>query len=208
MKISVVVDSPDSWFVEHGKRLCEILRKDHDVEFCTSLDKRKGDIAFLLSCGQIVTAKQLELHKSNIVIHAGDLPKEKGWSPMAWRILSGENEVILTLFEAAERVDSGKIYMKDKIVFRGDELLPELRERLTEKILAMAVKYVQLYPMIGLEQEGEDTFYRLRTPQDSELDINKSINEQFNLMRIADNESYPLFFWKDNIKYVLKIDKA
>lgn len=207
MKISVVVDSPDSWFVKYGKVLCKMLKKNHDVVFCPTLDKG-GDIAFLLSCRKIVTAEKLKLHKSNIVIHAGDLPKEKGWSPMAWRILNGRNDIILSLFEAVEKVDSGKIYMKDKIVFRGDELLPEIREKLAKKILAMAIKYVESYPMEGIEQKGEGSYYRRRTPEDSELDVYKSIADQFNLMRIADNENYPLFFWKNNIKYILKIDKA
>ena len=207
MKISVVVDSPDSWFVKHGKRLCELLSAEHEAVFCTTVD-REGDIAFFLSCRHIISADKLKLHRSNIVIHAGDLPKEKGWSPMAWRILRGSNEIILSLFEAVSKVDSGKIYMKDKIVFRGDELLPELRERMTEKIVEMAFKYVNMYPMEGFDQEGEESYYQRRTPQDSELDIHKSIYEQFNLMRIADNEEYPLFFWKNNQKYILKIFKA
>lgn len=207
MIISIIVDSPDSWIVEYGKKLCRILEKEHDVEFCTSLDKREGDIAFLLSCRNIVTGEKLKLHKSNIVIHAGDLPKEKGWSPMAWRILQGNNEIIVSLFEAVERVDSGKIYMKEKIVFSGHELLTELREKLAGKIIDMAVEYVKEYPMLGVEQEGEESFYRLRTPEDSELNIDKTISEQFNLMRIADNESYPLFFWKDNVKYIVKVFK-
>lgn len=208
MKISIIVDSPDCWIVEHGKRLCRILEKEHDVQFCTSLDKREGDIAFLLSCRNIVNAEKLKLHKSNIVIHAGDLPREKGWSPMAWRILQGENQIIISLFEAVEKVDSGKIYIKDKLEFNGDELLPELREKLAEKILDMAVNYVKAYPMPGVEQDGEESFYRLRTPEDSELNLNRTVDEQFNLMRIVDNESYPMFFWKNNTKYIVKVFKA
>ncbi|CUH94418.1 hypothetical protein P22_0484 [Propionispora sp. 2/2-37] len=208
MRISVIVDSPDSWFIEYGRKLCQRLKGEHEVEFCSSLDQREGDIAFLLSCENIYTAEQLTLHKSNIVIHAGDLPKEKGWSPMTWRILQGINEVVLSLFEANTKVDSGKVYMKDKVVFNGDELLTELREKLADKILEMAVKYVSSYPMVGMAQEGEEGFYRRRTPSDSELDINKSIAEQFNLMRIVDNERYPLFFRINNQKYILKIAKA
>lgn len=208
MRISIIVDSPDSWFVEYGKRLCRMLKDEHEVEFCSSLGQREGDIAFLLSCENIYTAEQLTLHKSNIVIHAGDLPKEKGWSPMTWRILQGNNEVVLSLFEANTKVDSGKIYMKDTIVFNGNELLPELREKLADKILEMAVQYVKLYPIVGMDQKGEESFYRRRTPADSQLDINKSIAEQFNLMRIVDNERYPLFFRIHNQKYILKIAKA
>ena len=59
--------------------------------------------------------------------------------------------------------------------------------------------------MKGESQRGEETFYKKRTPKDSELDINKTIKEQFNLLRIVDNEKYPAFFKFKNKIYTLKI---
>lgn len=47
---------------------------------------------------------------------------------------------------------------------------------------------------------GKESFYPKRSPKDSELDINKSLNEQFNLLRIASNEDFPAFFYKDGKK--------
>ncbi|WP_252365672.1 hypothetical protein [Campylobacter jejuni] len=52
---------------------------------------------------------------------------------------------------------------------------------------------------------GKESFYPKRSPKDSELDINKSLNEQFNLLRIASNEDFPAFFYKDGKKFILKI---
>ena len=43
-------------------------------------------------------------------------------------------------------------------------------------------------------QEGKSSFFSRRKPEDSKLDVNKTIKEQFDLMRIADNERYPCFF--------------
>lgn len=51
---------------------------------------------------------------------------------------------------------------------------------------------------------GKESFYPKRSPKDSELDINKSLNEQFNLLRIASNEDFPAFFYKDGKKFILK----
>ena len=69
-------------------------------------------------------------------------------------------------------------------------------------------KYILSYPNIkGKEQQGKSTFYKRRTPKDSELNINKSIDEQFNLLRIVDNHNYPAYFIKNNVKYILKIEK-
>ncbi len=53
-------------------------------------------------------------------------------------------------------------------------------------------------------QEGERIYYPRRTPHDSELDINKTIAEQWNLIRACDNEAYPSFFIINGNKYTLK----
>ena len=57
------------------------------------------------------------------------------------------------------------------------------------------------------KQSGSDTFYAKRNPKDSMIDIDKSIKEQFNLLRIVNNEEYPAFFEIDGNKYLLKIEE-
>ena len=53
-------------------------------------------------------------------------------------------------------------------------------------------------------QKGEETFYKKRGKSDSELDNNKTIKDNFNLLRVVDNEKYPAFFCLINVKYTLK----
>jgi methionyl-tRNA formyltransferase len=48
----------------------------------------------------------------------------------------------------------------------------------------------------------------MRNASDSEININKSIKSQFNLLRICDNEKYPAFFKYKNCKFILKIFKG
>ena len=60
----------------------------------------------------------------------------------------------------------------------------------------------------AITQNGDETIYQKRTPKDSELDINKSLYEQFNLLRVVDNESYPAFFTINGHKFFLKIKKS
>ena len=40
---------------------------------------------FLLSCSKKL--KNLKAYDHNIVIHANDLPRGKGWSPLTWQVL-------------------------------------------------------------------------------------------------------------------------
>ena len=73
----------------------------------------------------------------------------------------------------------------------------------------MCLEFIDNYEQYKnpLKQQGDETFYKKRTAKDSKLDINKTINEQFNLLRIVDNENYPAFFYKDGKKYILKIEE-
>jgi methionyl-tRNA formyltransferase len=56
-------------------------------------------------------------------------------------------------------------------------------------------------------QSGESSFYPKRSPADSMIDINKTIIEQFNLLRIVDNERYPAYFDWLGKRYYLRIEK-
>jgi len=169
-----------------------------------------GDMCFILSCSQLLSDNVLKLNKHNLVVHASDLPAGKGWSPLSWNILEGNNEITVTLFEAEKKVDNGFIYIQDKIKFRGDELLNELHSELGKSTINLCTKFIEQYPHIlqcAQSQSGKESFYPKRTSNDSQLDPNKSLGEQFNLLRIVDNERYPAFFdWK-GCRYYLKIEK-
>lgn len=210
MIISIVTDNLNSWIVPYAERLVKELESfGHEVVF---LDKHEevvtGDCAFFLGCEKLVKKDILLKNKYNLVAHESFLPQGKGWSPLTWQILEGKNEIPVTLFEAEERVDSGDIYFQEVIKFVGSELIDELREQQGNKTIELAIKFVQAFPnIVGKKQTGEETFYPKRSPKDSELDINKTIAEQFNLLRVVDNKRYPAFFKYRGHKYILKIEK-
>lgn len=208
MIINLLCDNNKSWIIPYVNSIRErLLKLNYRVFFINSYEQIvEGELLFLLSCEKIMPQKYLGLNKHNLVIHESDLPKGKGWSPITWQILEGKNEITITLFEASTDVDSGKIYMKETIILNGSETLPKIKHQqgiFTEKLV---LDFVKRYPNIkGIEQVGEESFYRKRTSEDSELDINKTIDDQFNLLRVVDNERYPAFFYKNNKKYVIKI---
>ena len=76
--------------------------------------------------------------------------------------------------------------------------------------MRLCKQFVEQYPSIldqSCKQDGESTFYSKRTPSDSKLDPNKTIAEQFNLLRIVDNKSYPAYFDLNGTRYILKVEK-
>lgn len=210
MIITILIDNINSWFLPFGKKLQkELQRKTHTVFFVT--DKReikKGDVCFILSCSKIIEEKYLKLNKNNIVIHASDLPEGKGFSPLQWQVLEGSNEIILTLFEAVKEIDAGPYYIKHKLFLENTDLLYEMREKMGNLIINMCIEYIDKGENLKpIKQSGKESFYRKRKRKDDEIDINKTIKEQFNHFRIADNERFPLYFKYLGEKYILKIYK-
>lgn len=208
MRVAILT-TPNQWFIQYAKQLNQTIvnsklffqHKDIDESY---------DIVFILSYHSIIETKYLKKNRHNIVIHASDLPRGKGWSPMFWQILEDKKDIIFSMFEASDGVDSGSIYMKKTLFLNGYELNNELREKQALFTMQMCLEFLKNYSKYKKpsEQLGRESFYKKRTSADSLLDINKSINEQFNLLRIVDNDEYPAFFYKNGKKYLLKIEEA
>lgn len=209
MLVQLLIDNPDSWIVPYATSLKDILTEMgyRVLVFSKHRDVQEGDVLILLSCERIFSS--LSLNKYNLVIHESALPQGKGWSPLTWQVLEGKDEIPVTLFEATDSVDSGRIYGQLFIQLDGTELNSELKHKQGLATIDLIVDFFKKYPnIIGKEQEGKETFYPKRTVKDSELILYKTIEEQFNLLRVVDNERYPAFFIKNGVKYILKIYKA
>jgi methionyl-tRNA formyltransferase len=211
MKITILTDNRESWIIPYVDMIIGILsNSEASVKHVYNIkDVEESDVLFLLSCEKIITQKQLDICKNNIVIHPSRLPKGRGWSPLAWQILENKNWIPISLFEATSNVDSGNVYMVDYIELQGTELNEEIKHLQGMKTVDMAAAYIYNWPMIGRPQEdSESTYYKKRGLDSSELDINKSIEENFNLLRVADNNRYPAFFYKNSRKYIIKVYEA
>ena len=208
MKVAILT-SPNQWFVPYAQKLQE---KIIDTKLFFDHEEMDGqyDIVFILSYHKIIEQKYLDNNGHNVVIHASALPQGKGWAPMFWQILEGKNEIPFSMFEASSGVDDGDIYMQKTLTLEGCELNNELREKQADFTIEMCNEFLDNYEVhkFPTKQQGKESFYEKRTADDSEIDINKTFSEQFNLLRIVDNENYPAFFYKHDKKYIIKIEEA
>ena len=121
-------------------------------------------------------------------------------------MLEGRNEIPVVLFDAQEELDAGPIYLHDTLILDGTELLSEIRHKQGMKTVEMALKYLSHWPELKpIEQSGKATFYVRRRHEDDKLDVNKTIAENFDHLRIVDNEKYPAWFECRGRKYMVKI---
>lgn len=210
MNITILTDNPKSWYVFYVKELITSLSVIHNVKHIFHKSEiTNGDIMFLLSCENILNSKYFKFHKNNIVIHPSKLPLGKGWSPLAWQVLENKNSIPFTLFEINNELDAGEIYIVKYLNLKGHELNDEIKDLQGKLFNHMVLEFVNTYnKMESVKQLGNETFYSKRTKLDSELNVDLSIKEQFNLLRIVDNERYPAHFFLNDKKYIIKIYKS
>ncbi len=177
----------------------------------TSLDELTGgDLMFLISCSQIVRSELRRRFRHSLVVHASDLPKGRGWSPLVWQLLEGRAEIAVTLLEADEPVDSGKIWSKRWLRFEGHELFDEINQVLFQTELELMDFAIAECEVIQAQAQDSQqaSWYPRRHPQDSRLDPQLPLASQFDLLRVADPARYPAYFELRGYRYEITIRKA
>jgi methionyl-tRNA formyltransferase len=169
-----------------------------------------GDICFLISCTDIVPKTVLERYSHTLVIHGSDLPEGRGWSPHIWNILNGAEEIVVSLLDAAEKVDSGDIWKKYSYKIPKDFLYEDIIKVVNQAhIDLMDFAVSNCYTVQPKKQckETVPTYFRKRIPSDSKISPFKSIAEQFDHLRVCDKNRFPSYFHLHGKKYKILIER-
>lgn len=193
----------DAWISDIGAR--------HNVSLVRSrTELTTGDFLFLISCSELIKPEHRKNYRHSLVLHASDLPKGRGWSPHVWEIVGGHRTITLSLLEAEDKVDTGRIWLKCEIPVARTALWDEVNHLLFDAEIRLMNKAVERYEHIKAYPQSlniEPTYYRKRTPSDSQLDPYLSISDQFNLMRICDPTRYPAWFELYGQRYKVTLEK-
>ena len=212
MRITICCGS-DRWFNKfihkYKVSIQKKIKKIKKINIVREANKiRKSDINFIISFGEILTKKELSKSKFNVVFHCSNLPKGRGSSPITWEVLSGQTSLTLSIFDADEGIDSGEIIEKVKIKLNGTEMLDEIHLKIYKAMVISTNKILDSYPKIKkVKQIGKVSYYKKRFYKDSEVSINSKIKDIFNLLRIVDDEKYPVHFNYRKNKYKLILKK-
>ena len=212
MRISILCTSvlhPIMPYLESWR--AEQVRFGYQIDILSQSNQlASGDILFLVSCSEKITQEVLKRFKHILVLHASDLPKGRGWNPYIWDILSGQEEIILCLIEAEIQIDTGKIWKKLNVPVPCHYLWDEINNALFLGEISLMTWAVQNYEtVIPIEQDSNvrPTYWSRRTTQDSRLDADKTLADQFNLLRVCDPNRYPAFVELDGRKYKLILER-
>lgn len=214
MKIQVLIDK-NSWAKKNQKFIkTKLLVFDKNIKFFTSHKslKKDYDLNIIFSYFKFIPKQYLNNSKYNIIPHESKLPKGRGMSPLSWQILEGKSKIYFSLISAGNKIDNGKIFYQKKYNLKQHLLFKELKEKQLHINLNLITKFIKKINKKQrpktIAQKGSATYYKTRTPNDSEIDINKSIKSQINLLRLCDDNNYPAFFYYKSKKFLIKLEKV
>lgn len=212
MKVTILCSSAEHPVNAYLVRWVESHQYAHEIDLVR--DKAElcgGDILFLISCTEIINKADRGAYKKVLVIHASDLPRGRGWSPHVWQIIEGKEEIVLSLLEAEDKVDSGDIWKKLSVHIPKHALFDEINYLIFEAELALMDHAMACFQAIKPSPQDSTitaTHYPKRTPSDSRIDPEQSIASQFNLIRVCDPDRYPAFFELYGHKYRIRLEKS
>jgi methionyl-tRNA formyltransferase len=211
MKISVLCSDErhpvnrhlHDWIAEwQGAHKIDLVRKKRDLS--------GGDILFLISCSEILSAAERSAYRVCLVLHASDLPQGRGWSPHIWQIIGGAEEITLSLLEADNRVDNGRIWKKIRFHVPKHALWNEINKILFDAeidLINFAVRESERVRPIEQDTGIPPSYYPRRSSSDSRIDPQQSIASQFDNIRVCDPERYPAYFELYGEKYKIMLEK-
>jgi methionyl-tRNA formyltransferase len=193
-----------SWITRH--------KDQHQIDLVRSKSELiPGDLLLLISCSEILTEADRSKYSKTLVVHASDLPNGRGWSPHIWQIIEGSTVLTVTLLEAINKVDGGDIWEKIDVRVSKDALWDEINHLVFEVELKLMDFAIENFDTIKPQPQSttiQPTYHRKRSSEDSKIDPKKSVEDQFNLIRVCDPDRFPAYFELHGHKYKIRLEKA
>jgi len=173
---STIIDYPGAWLYVETPGALTMALEQNDPEHI-----------FFLHWNWIVTATD---KYECVCFHMGELPMERGGSPLQNLILMGKKRTKLNALRMTDEIDAGPVYLSVDLTLDGTA--GEIYRRAMRKAARM-IKRIVTERIEPQEQEGTPGWFRRRKPDDSMIPY-CTLPELYNFIRMLDAEGYPKAF--------------
>src|SRR5688572_14650418 len=158
-----------------------------DSGFIDKLKKLNPDLGVVVAFRMLPEAVFNLPAKGTINLHASLLPKYRGAAPINWAIINGEKETGVTTFQLQQKIDTGRIYLQQKISISREDNAGTLHDKLMEagaELLLKSVKAVRDNNIQPIPQpEGDFPLAPRIFPEDCKIDFNSDAKKLYNFVR-------------------------
>lgn len=195
--------------LKHNLPVLQPEKLKNNPEVIEELKKINADL-FVVVAFRILSKEVFEIPRyGSFNLHGSYLPKYRGAAPIQWALINGETETGLTTFKLAEKVDTGNIYLQQKLDIYPEDNFETLHDRMSELGAKLVLDTVNLLESGNYELKQQDDSLASPAPKITKeiclIDWNKSVKEIHNLVRGL--SPHPAAFFNYNNK-VIKIYKT
>ncbi len=190
MKFAIACKSDHFW---HQMKIQspELINEASGIYKCQddlrSLLESNVDIVFFPHWSWVVPDEIIDRFTC-ICFHSTPLPYGRGGSPIQNMVLNGHRDTQVVALKMTNQLDAGPIYLRQDVSLIGGG--EEVFRRIYQTTISMMKSLLTFLPS-PTEQEGEVTIFTRRQSDDSKLDMDDSIDNIFDKIRILDVDNYP-----------------
>ena len=194
--------------LKHNLPVLQPEKLKNNPQFVEDLKKFDADL-YVVVAFRILPVEVFSIpSKGSFNLHASLLPNYRGAAPIQWALINGEKETGLTTFKLAEKVDTGNIYLQEKVEIKPDDNFESLHDRLTEIGSKVVLQTVEMIDGGNYELKTQDDSLATTAPKITKeickIDWNKSATEIHNLIRGLSPIPGAYFEFKEKIIKVYK----
>jgi methionyl-tRNA formyltransferase len=173
--------------IEHNIPFYQPEKLKGNKEFVEQMKSLEPDL-FVVVAFRILPKEVFEIPKfGSFNLHGSYLPKYRGAAPIQWALINGEIETGLTTFKLAEKVDTGNIYLQEKVEIIPDDNFESLHDRMSQLGAKLVLETVNLIESGIYELKQQDDSLASPAPKITKeicrIDWNKSAIEIHNFVR-------------------------
>lgn len=201
----VIISKNNNWSNELHKLISEkienvIFLNTFTLEYLESINP---EWIFFFHWSEIVQKEIFERFKC-VVIHTGNLPDDRGGSPIQNQILKGSISTMVNLIEMKSEVDSGGIYLSGPMTLQGNlNDIWSTIAKISSKLIIQCVENV----LSPIPQFGIPNIYKRKKDNKLIFDNDKDISYIYDQIRMLDGDNYPSTYIEIG-KYKLEFSRA
>lgn len=166
------------------------------------------DFVFESGVYEILPQRILNKPRYGVIgIHESPLPEGRGHAPIQWAVLNNRKNLTITLYKLNECVDAGSIIVQHNVPILHHDTLEDLDAKRRSGIsdcFRVFLEELESGYLVLREQTGSKSYFKKRTTDSCELDVEMKLKDLWNFIRICDNDLYPAWFKVGDKKIFLK----
>lgn len=170
--------------LKHG---LQVFQPENINEHVSVIKELQPDFIITCAYGQILSRQLLDCAKIKAInVHASLLPMHRGGAPIHRAILNGDLYSGVTIMEMVEKMDSGNIFLQDKVEILKEDTLASLHNKLSilgSRLIVEALPDIASGALGVIQDDSKATYSPNISKEERMLDFNDSASNIFNKVR-------------------------